>query len=691
MFIMSIEPSLSRRSLVKLRKRLAALTLTGVFVLLFSFFFIQKTLYDSAVEHASAQLEATAFRLGSMLLLHNDVDLQKIVADNSDITVGLLDNQLNQIMGFIPPHLIGDLGDYISTQQTDRDSLLCVHSSEVMVLAYSKLPQINRIVVAYTPRSTLLNNWRDAFILHALMFVMAMTILCGLAVWLWHRLKRQHMRAAHLAEHFSDTENTLAECGCAVISWPVETTDGKLTAQLNWPEILGPTAENIEPTMTDFLDRLSSESRTKLRGPLIDNIWQDARIGTMVDIRTAKNQMQRFYLMAHRYSEDNREFISVLLLETAAQQELCHPFETYLRHTPEPAIVVNQDGILKGFSPALEELMGLPVHDIVNKPFFMLFVPEDQQTAMTAMRQKNGTATISDGKSILRVLDRKGNVRWLAWHCVGPFDEMIFCSARDVTEFVENANKLRDTLDQLKRSNEDLEQFAYVASHDLQQPLRMVASYTQLLKQRYSGSLDQEADEYIDFAVDGAKRMHKLISHLLEYAKTGTREDFAPIDCNQVLNEAQADLKDVIGREHATITHDDLPTVKGDRIALSRLFQNLLSNAIKYRRPGVPPHISITVEPDPVMRDYWRFSVRDNGIGIHPEHAQRIFRLFQRLHKDEFSGTGLGLSLCRKIVEQHGGRIWLDTSRPLSDPGTTIIFTLRVYHAEASRIGQNNP
>jgi PAS domain S-box-containing protein len=684
---MSIEPSLSRRNLVKLRKRLAALTLTGVFVLLFSFFFIQKTLYDSAVEHASAQLEATAFRLGSMLLLHDDVDLQKIVADNSDITVGLLDNQLNQIKGFIPPHLIGDLGEYISTQQTDRDSLICVHSSEVMVLAFSKLSEIDRIVVAYTPRSTLLNNWRDAFILHALMFVMAMTILCGLAVWLWQRLKRQHMRAAHLAEHFSDTENTLAGCGCAVISWPVDTLDGKLTTQLNWPEILGPTVDHIEPTMTDFLDRLSPESRTKMRGPLIDNVWQDARIGTMVDIRTAKNQRQRFYLMAHRYTEDSRECISVLLLETAAQQELCHPFETYLRHTPEPAIVVNQDGILRGFSPALEELMGLPLHDIVNKPFFMLFVPEDQQTAMTAMRQKSGSTMLGDGKSILRVLDRKGNVRWLAWHCVGPFDEMVFCSARDVTEFIENANKLRDTLDQLKRSNEDLEQFAYVASHDLQQPLRMVASYTQLLKQRYSGTLDQEADEYIDFAVDGAKRMHKLISHLLEYAKTGTSEDFSPIDCNQVLNEAQADLKDVIGREHATITHDDLPVVKGDRIALSRLFQNLLSNAIKYRRPGVPPHISITVEPDPVMRDYWRFSVRDNGIGIHPEHAQRIFRLFQRLHKDEFSGTGLGLSLCRKIVEQHGGRIWLDTSRPLSDPGTTIIFTLRVHQADTPRIG----
>ncbi|MFV1849229.1 MAG: sensor histidine kinase [Thalassospira sp.] len=682
MFMTSIEPSLSRRSLVKLRKRLAALTLTGVFVLLFSFFFIQKTLYDSAVEHASTQLEATAYRLGSMLLLHEDIDLQKIVEADSGITVGVLNGDLNQVKGFIPPHLIGDLGDYINTTKTERDSLLCVHGGQVMIMAYSKLPQIDRVVVAFTPRSVLMDNWREAFILHALMFIMAMVIMCGLAVWLWQRLKRQHMRAAHLAEHFSDTENTLSECGCAVISWPVDSQNGQLSTQLNWPEILGPLDEKVDATIAGLIDRLSPASRKKLHGPLIDNVWPDARVGAMVDIKTSANHMQRFYLMAHRYAEDEQDFISVLLLETAAQQELCHPFETYLRHTPEPAIAVDEEGILRGFSPALEELVGLHLHDLIDKPFFKLFEPEDQQAAMTAFRPRAGSQTVGDGKSILRVRDRKDNVHWLAWHGIGPFDGMIFGSARDVSEFVENANKLRDTLDQLKRSNEDLEQFAYVASHDLQQPLRMVASYTQLLKRRYGGTLDQEADEYIDYAVDGAKRMHKLISHLLEYAKTGTNEDFSEIDCNQVLNEAQADLKAVISQEQATITHNDLPTVMGDRIALSRLFQNLLSNAIKYRRQGVPPHIEITVEPDPVISDYWRFAIRDNGIGIHPEHAQRIFRLFQRLHKDEFSGTGLGLSLCRKIVEQHGGRIWLDTSRPISDPGTTIIFTLRVHRPD---------
>ena len=682
MFMTSIEQTLSRRSLVKLRKRLALLTMTGVFVLLFSFFFIQKTLYDSAVDQASSQLEATAYRLGLMLLQNSTVDLQKIVDDNSGVTVGLLNGQLEQVSGYIPPHLIGDLAEYIVKQPADRDSLLCVHGQQVMILAYSKLPDLDRILVAYTPRSKLMENWRQAIILHALLFVMAMTILCGLAVWLWQRLKRQHLRAAHLAEHFSETENTLSECGCAVISWPVDTADGKLVTQMNWPEILGPSNENIKPLLTEFLDRLTPSSMARLRGPLIDNVWPDARIGAMVDIRIDANHTQRFYLMAHRYLENERDFISVLLLETAAQQELCNPFETYLRHTPEPSIAVDTDGILHGFSPAFEELVGTRLYNLIGQPFFKLFEPEDQQIALASSRALTEKRDSGDTKQILRLRDRNDNIRWLSWHAIGPFDGMTFSSARDVTEFVENANKLRDTLDQLKRSNEDLEQFAYVASHDLQQPLRMVASYTQLLKKRYAGTLDQEADEYIDYAVDGAKRMHKLISHLLEYAKTGTNEDFSTVDCNQVLNEAQADLKTIISQEHATITHNGLPSLMGDRIGLSRLFQNLVSNAIKYRRPGVPPHIDITVEPDTPSGDFWRFSVRDNGIGIHPEHAQRIFRLFQRLHKDEFSGTGLGLSLCRKIVEQHGGKIWLDTTRPISDPGATFIFTLRASRSE---------
>ena len=677
MFLTSIEPSLSKRGLGKLRKRLAALTLTGMVILLFSFFFIQKTLYDSAIDQARAQMMAVTYHLSAVLAQNSAIDLQRVVEENPDLSAGVLDGNRNQISGTVPSHLIDDLFDTIAEQQANRGSLICVHGSTVMLMAYSILPQLDRIIVTYIPRRVLLANWRQAIVLHASLFLIVLLIMAGLAIWLWQRLKRQHLRAADLAEHFSDSENTLSDCGCAVLSWPVSNPDGTLAVRLNWPEILGLAFTDVQPTAEAFISRLSDASRSQLRGPLIENRWLDNRIGTMVDMHISADQTQRFYLMAHRRVEEEGETVTVLLLETAPQQELCHPFETYLHHTPEPSIAVDMEGVLRGLSPALAELVGKQVYNLIGQPFETLFLPEDREQVRVNFTNRQLGDT-QEKELVFRIRDQRGDIRWLAWHGIGPFEGMTFNSARDVTQFVENANKLRDTLDQLKRSNEDLEQFAYVASHDLQQPLRMVASYTQLLKRRYGGSLDQEADEYIDYAVDGAKRMHKLISHLLEYAKTGSSDDtMTEIDCNLVLNEAQADLKAIIVQEQATITHNDLPVIKGDRISLSRLFQNLLSNAIKYRRPGVPPHIDIHVAPDPDTPGFWRFSVRDNGIGIHPEHAHRIFRLFQRLHKDEFSGTGLGLSLCRKIVEQHGGRIWLDTSRPLTNPGATFIFTLR--------------
>ena len=681
MFLTSIEPSLSRRGLSILRKRLAALTLTGMVILLFSFFFIQKTLYDSAIDQARAQMMAITYQLSAVPAQDIDINLQRVIDENPNLSVGVIDSNRTQISGIIPPHLIGDLFDAIATQKTDRGTVFCMHGNTVMLMGYSTLPQLDRIVVTYIPRRLLLDGWRQAIILHAALFLIVLTIMAGLSIWLWQRLKRQHLRAADLAEHFSDSENTLSECGCAILSWSPDAPDTAFGVRLNWPEILGLAFSDIKPTAESFLSRLSDASRAQLRGPLFENEWPANRIGTMVDMHTSADHTKRFYMMAHRRIQGTQETITVMLLETAEQQELCHPFETYLRHTPEPSVAVDAQGILRGLSPALEHLIGANIHDLIGQPFFRIFEAEDQESAIAAF-QECMEHRDHERELIFRIRSQNSGIRWLAWHCIGPFDDMMFGSARDVTQFVENANKLRDTLDQLKRSNEDLEQFAYVASHDLQQPLRMVASYTQLLKRRYGGALDPEADEYIDYAVDGAKRMHKLISHLLEYAKTGGSDDGTEIDCNLALSEAQADLKSIIAQEQATITHTELPTISGDRISLSRLFQNLLSNAIKYRRPGVPPHIDIQVSVDPETPGFWRFSVRDNGIGIHPEHAHRIFRLFQRLHKDEFSGTGLGLSLCRKIVEQHGGRIWLDTSRPLTDPGATFIFTLRASRPE---------
>jgi signal transduction histidine kinase len=224
----------------------------------------------------------------------------------------------------------------------------------------------------------------------------------------------------------------------------------------------------------------------------------------------------------------------------------------------------------------------------------------------------------------------------------------------------------------LVRSNTELEQLAYVASHDMQEPLRMVASYLQLIAQRYKGRLDADADEFIGYAVDGAKRMQALINDLLAYSRVGTKaRPFEPTDCAKVVETALANLRIAIADSHAEVTHGPLPEVMGDPTQLLQVFQNLIGNALKFHGEA-PPRVRIEAEP---LEGLWRFTVRDQGIGIAPEYHQRIFVLFQRLHgRSEYPGTGIGLAICKKIVERHGGTIGVE-SQP--GAGSTFWFTLR--------------
>lgn len=224
---------------------------------------------------------------------------------------------------------------------------------------------------------------------------------------------------------------------------------------------------------------------------------------------------------------------------------------------------------------------------------------------------------------------------------------------------------------ELKRSNEELEQFAYVASHDLQEPLRMVASFTQLLAERYRGKIDEKADEYIHYAVDGAKRMQGLINDLLSYSRVGTKgKPFGKVDAGDVLKQTLEVLEGAIRESGATVLVDPLPAVVCDANQLAQVFQNLIGNAIKYRGE-VAPHIEISAREE---RDSWEFVIKDNGIGIDPQYFDRIFIVFQRLHdRDSYPGNGVGLSIVKKIVERHGGRVWLESE---VGKGSIFRFTL---------------
>lgn len=242
----------------------------------------------------------------------------------------------------------------------------------------------------------------------------------------------------------------------------------------------------------------------------------------------------------------------------------------------------------------------------------------------------------------------------------------------DITDRVTFEERLRQSQHELIRSNKELEQFTYAASHDLQEPLRMVSSYMQLVKERYGDKLDEDGKTFINFAADGAQRMQSLVNDLLDLSRVRTTaRSFQTEDLNTLYEEALANLQAAVIESDAAVTHDTLPSLKVDKTQITQLFQNLISNAIKYRKSGQAPVIHVAAAR---QKGSYVITITDNGIGIKPQYYERIFGVFQRLHtRTEYPGTGVGLAICSKIVERHGGKIWVESP---SDGGTVFSFSL---------------
>ncbi|MEQ1840840.1 MAG: ATP-binding protein [Verrucomicrobiales bacterium] len=328
------------------------------------------------------------------------------------------------------------------------------------------------------------------------------------------------------------------------------------------------------------------------------------------------------------------------------------------------------DGFFKLLNPAWEKYLGYSREELTAEPYLHFVHPEDRErTAAEAAKLTTGADTVSFEN---RYRCKDGSYKWLLWVSTADFaTQLLYAAARDITDRRHAEEELKTVAAELKRSNESLAQFAYVASHDLHEPLRMVASFVQLIEQRYKGKLDAQGDQYIAFAVDGAKRMQALISDLLALSRVQTRANpMVQTDCAAVLRNVQTDLQLAITEAGAVITDDPMPIVIADSTQLAQLFQNLIANALKFRSDN-PLQIHVGAER---KGDAWEFSVRDNGIGIDPKSFERIFGIFQRLHaKEEFEGTGIGLAVCKEIVERHRGRIWVE-SQP--GKGSTFFFTI---------------
>jgi len=338
----------------------------------------------------------------------------------------------------------------------------------------------------------------------------------------------------------------------------------------------------------------------------------------------------------------------------------------------DPLVTIGPDGKITDVNASTEAATGLKRQELIGTDFSAYFA--DPRKAREGYERVFKEGSVRDYPLDLRHKDAGATP--VLYNASVYSDEGgkvigVFAAARDITERKRAEAQVHQVLAELARSNKELEQFAYVASHDLQEPLRMVASYVQLLARRYKGKLDQDADDFIGFAVDGAARMQRLIEDLLTFSRVGTRgKAFAPVDSAVVLKEALANLELVISESHAVVDYDRLPTVSADEVQLMQLFQNLIDNAIKFRGEA-PPHLHISAVEE---GKEWVFSVRDNGIGIDPRYFDRIFIVFQRLHAgNKYRGTGIGLAVCKKIVERHGGRIWVE-SKP--GQGSAFFFTL---------------
>lgn len=400
----------------------------------------------------------------------------------------------------------------------------------------------------------------------------------------------------------------------------------RLYFEILWPELVAATAGDV--------DRLGRMTMAFFKSALFD-------IGLLVDAYFAADH-ERLKLLAKVFESDL-----------------------------EAVLILADEGVIREANHMAGPLLGLRSEELLGRSLGEFWSPASEYAfhEVWANVERGG---VWQGEIWLRHASGHDLRARLSCTAVANGDVHYVVEFSDISEEWRAAREVAEKTAALEASNRELEQFAYVASHDLQEPLRMVASYTELLRRRYQGRLDRDADEFIDFAVDGARRMQTLINDLLKYSRVGTRgKPFAPVSGEKMLAAALANLTIAIEEAGAVIEHEPLPELWGDETQLVQLMQNLISNAIKFRKPDERPRIRIHSRKD---EHAWEICVADNGIGIDAEHFDRIFTIFQRLHpKEKYPGSGIGLAIAKKIVERHGGRIRVEST---PGAGTTFCFTI---------------
>jgi len=448
--------------------------------------------------------------------------------------------------------------------------------------------------------------------------------------------------------------------------------DGKITDMNEASvKITGIPRENM--TGTDFLNYFTEPKKAR------EGYQQVFEKGFVADypltIRNINGKLTDVLYNASVYKDSHGKVLGVFATaRDVTRQKLLEKklieFKHFFDHTSDFACIANMQGYFEIINPNFEKVLGYSEKELLENKFFSFIHPDDiEATVKEIEKQKTGVATIN---FVNRFRKKDGTYLWFDWNTTPDTSTgKLYAMARDITDRKKADTELKQLSDELARSNQELEQFAYIASHDLQEPLRTISGFVKLFEKKHSGKTDEDTKEYLTFIVNATAKMQNLIKDLLEYSRAGRNIKFNNVNFNDIVNDVIAEMGESIKESNAKITLSILPVLKGNETELKRLFQNLISNAIKFRKKDLNPEISITIEE---KNNEYLFAIKDNGIGINKEFIDKIFIVFHRLHSDtEYPGTGVGLAICKKIVALHGGKIWAES---ILGEGSTFYFTI---------------